>query len=148
MVILMTFLVLGLAGECEKPPPSKEKTEATPCPSDRVPKDKPNIQGKRYVVIYGCAEESMGPLDLSIFVRDTVTGETGSHHEISAGGEIQYVIGYDQGHRTELTVEFKPVNKGSKKGFLYISDGPGNRKFYFISGGWRAQTDPIFTTAR
>lgn len=128
--------------------PSKEKKDKESCPADRVPKDKENIQQKRYVVIYGCAEESKGPLDLSIFVRDRTLGETGEHHEISAGGEIEYVIGYDSGHQVEITVEFKPTDYGSKTGFLYISDGPGNRKFYYINKGWKAQTDPFFRTAR
>lgn len=159
VIVPLTFALMGAEGGCEKREdgptasattegPSKEKKDKESCPSDRVPADKPNIEGKRYVTIYGCAEESMGPLDLGIFVRDVTTGETGDHHEISAGGEVQYVIGYDNGHHVEITVEFKPTGKGSKVGFLYISDGPANRKFYYINKGWRAQTDPIFRVAR
>jgi hypothetical protein len=120
--------------------------EPIECTVARVPSDKPNLDKKRYVTIYGCAERKYGPLDLSIFVRDNTSGEVGSHDEPSAGPEVQYVIGYDAGHKVEINAELKPARPGSKQGFLYMSDGPANKKVQAIEGGWKAQI--TFKTAR
>jgi hypothetical protein len=57
------------------------------------------------------------------------------------------VIGYDAGHEVLINAELKPAKPGSKQGFLYLSDGPANKKVVAIEGGWRAQVVQ-FKTAR
>lgn len=116
------------------------------CNIDRLPPDPPNLDHKRYVIVYGCVEDGFQPIELSTAARDNTTGEFGEHTEPSANAEVRYIIGYDTGHNVTLHVELKPSRPGSKKGFLYISDGEGNRKIVKIDKGWRALAD--FTVMR
>jgi hypothetical protein len=116
------------------------------CSLDRLPPDPPNLDNKRYIVVYGCVEDGFQPLELITAARDNTTGEFGEHTEPSAHTEVRYIIGYDTGHHVTLHVELKPSRTGSKKGFLYISDGEGNRKIVKIDKGWRALAD--FTARR
>jgi hypothetical protein len=155
IIALAVFALLtGLA--CEPEGPTKEDPFPAPakttagkpleCDPSEVPPDKPNLGGKRYVTIYGCVEEGFEPIELLTSARDNTTGEYGEHNEPSASRKVQYVIGYDSDHHVTLHVELKPSRPGSRLGFLYISDGPANRKTLLIDGAWRALTD--FTVAR
>jgi hypothetical protein len=115
------------------------------CSPTRVPPDKPDLDGKRYITFYGCVEGKYAPIELNIFVSDETTGEKGSKNEPAAGNEVQYVIGYDTGHQVRYNAELKPTRPGSQQGFLYISDGKGSRHTYPINGGWKATSDDLYT---
>lgn len=117
------------------------KAQKSNCDRDRVPPDKPNLGKKRYVTIYGCVDEGFAPITLITSARDVTTGEFGEHEEPSGNTSVQYVVGYDSGHQIQMHVELKAVKPGSKNGFLYISDGPGNRIYIGIGEGYRAYTD-------
>lgn len=116
------------------------------CSLDRLPKDPPDQGEHRYVIVYGCVEDGFQPLELMVAARDNTTGEFGEHTEPSANTEVSYLVGYPTSHNVTLHVELKPSKTKSKKGFLYISDGEGNRKIVQINGGWRALAD--FTVRR
>lgn len=115
------------------------------CSPTRVPPDKPDLDGKRYITFYGCVEGKYAPIELNIYVSDETTGEKGNHDEPAAGNEVQYVIGYDSGHQVRYNAELKPTRPGSQQGFLYISDGKGSRHTYPINGGWKATSDDLYT---
>ena len=155
IIVLAVFALLtGLACEPEGPSkgdpfPAPAKTTAgkpKQCDPNEVPPDKPNLDQKRYVTIYGCVEDGFQPIELFTGARDKTTGEYGEHNEPSANTKVHYVVGYDSGHKVVLDISFKPSKTGSQQGMLYISDGPANRKTLYISGSWKIKTS--FNTAR
>lgn len=158
VVCLAIFaLVVGLGCDAMKHDPLADQERETPntvqssgvakpCDPDEVPKDKPNLEQKRYVTIYGCVEDGFQPIELFVGARDITTGEYGEHNEPAAGTKVGYVVGYDSGHKVTLDITFKPSRPGSQQGLLYISDGPANRKTLYISGSWRVKTS--FTVGR
>lgn len=132
--------------EATGPAMTQGPNELIECTVARVPGDHPNLDTKRYVTFYGCAERKYCPLTLEFFVRDLTTGETVTHDEPASGPEVNYILGYDAGHDVEINVKLKPAKPGSKQGFVYATDGPANKKLQAIDGGWTAQFD--FKTAR
>lgn len=133
-------------GRDYKDPGGKATDSGKECDTNRVPAEKPNIGDKRYVTIYACVEQYFAPIEVSIHIRDNTTGEAHDQNEPVAGREFQVVVGYDKGHNVTMSIELKPARAGSPSGFLYVTDGPGNRHTSRIDRAWRAQYE--FRSAR